>query len=108
MQQFQMALQIKPGYSAARVNLANALLQIGRVNEAIQNYQTALQIAPNDMAAHVNLADALFHQGRAEEATGHYETAIKLAESAGRQDVAEQLRAELKRQQMAAGNKGVR
>jgi tetratricopeptide (TPR) repeat protein len=78
------------------------------VNEAIQNYQTALQIAPDDMAAHVNLADALFHQGRAEEATGHYQAAIKLAESAGRQDLAAQLRAELQRQQMAAGNKGAR
>jgi tetratricopeptide (TPR) repeat protein len=107
MQQFQMALQIKPGYSAARVNLANALLQMGRVNEAIQDYQMALQIAPDDMAAHVNLADALFHQGRAQEAAAHYETAINLAESAGRRDVAEQLRAELKRQQMAAGSKSI-
>ncbi len=68
----------------------------------------ALQIAPGDMAAHVNLGDALFHQGRADEATGHYQTAIKLAEAAGRQDVAEQLRAELKRQQMGAGSKVIR
>jgi Tfp pilus assembly protein PilF len=97
--EFQAALQIEPKYAAARANLGGALLQTGHVDEAIKDYEMALQIQPDDLAAHVNLGDALFHQERVDEAVAHYRKAIEIARTSGRQNLAEQLSAELRRQQ---------
>ncbi len=96
---FQAALQIEPNYAAARANLGGALLQTGQVDEAIRDYEMALQIQPDDLAAQVNLGDALFRQERVDEAVAHYQKAIEIARAGGRQNLAEQLSAELRRQQ---------
>jgi tetratricopeptide (TPR) repeat protein len=43
-------------------NLANALYQQGKSEEAIENYKKAIEINPNLNQAHYNLAIALKNQ----------------------------------------------
>jgi Flp pilus assembly protein TadD len=48
MPHFQKVLEIKPDDAEARFNLGNALVQMGRVGEAIAQHQRALEIKPAD------------------------------------------------------------
>lgn len=45
------------------VNLGNALLELNKTDEAIQQYQLALKINPKEPRAHLNLARALIDKG---------------------------------------------
>ena len=68
MAQFQEALQIMPNLAVAHNSLANALLDKGRVNEAIAHFQRALESQPGAIVARYGLASALMQSGRADEA----------------------------------------
>ena len=57
---------------------ASALLQKGRVDEAIAHYQKALQIKPDYAEAHYNLGIALQQKGRMDEAITHYQKALEI------------------------------
>ena len=70
--------EIKPDYAEAHNNLGNALLQKGRVDEAITQYQKALQIKPDYAEAHNNLGTALLQKGRVDEAIGQYQEALQI------------------------------
>ena len=48
----------------AHNNLGNALLQKGKVDEAIAHFQKALQIKPDYAEAHYNLGNALLQKGK--------------------------------------------
>ena len=62
-------------------NLADALLEAGRVPEAVSQYEAALHIDPNDAQAHYNLGGVLLDAGRLNEAIGEYQAAVRDAPS---------------------------
>jgi Flp pilus assembly protein TadD len=53
---YRKALELMPQNADAHVNLGSALLQKGRIADAIAEYRNALAIAPNNPAAQTNLA----------------------------------------------------
>jgi tetratricopeptide (TPR) repeat protein len=65
-------------YAEAHNDLGNALLQVGRIPEAIGHYEQALRISPDSPEAHNNLGFALKQTGRTQEALGHYEHALRV------------------------------
>ena len=62
----------------AHNNLGNALLQKGKVEEAIAHFQKALQIYPDYAEAHYNLGNVLLHKGSVDEAIIHYQRALQI------------------------------
>ena len=59
-------------------SLANALLQKGRIDEALTYFQKMLKIKPDDANALYNLGNALLQKGRVEEAITHYQEALQI------------------------------
>lgn len=59
-------------------NLGNALMDSGRIPEAIEHYEQALRINPDFADAHYNLGLALKSLGRTLEAIQHYEQALRI------------------------------
>jgi tetratricopeptide (TPR) repeat protein len=62
----------------AHYNLGDALVKMGRRDEAIAQYQKTLQITPNYAEAHDNLGSVLLQKGRVDEAIAHYQTALRI------------------------------
>jgi len=61
----------------AHLNLGHALLQEGKVDEAIAHYQIALEISPGYPEAHNDLGSALRKTGKVDEAIAHFEQALQ-------------------------------
>jgi len=59
-------------------NLGNALLQKGRLDEAMAQIQKALGINPNYPEGYCNLGIVLFQKGRMDEAIADYEKALRI------------------------------
>jgi Flp pilus assembly protein TadD len=72
---------MKPNYAETHNSLGNALLQKGRVDEAIVHFQKAVEIEPDAAVAHYCLAIALVRKGRLDEAITHYQKAVKIQPS---------------------------
>lgn len=66
-----------PNCWTAHYNLANAIIQNGRVDEAISHYQKTLEINPRYAYAHNNLGAAFMVKGRLDEAIEEYQKALK-------------------------------
>jgi protein O-mannosyl-transferase len=66
------------GNDVAHNNLGNALLQMGRLDEAIIQYQKAFEIMPGLAETHYNLAVALSQAGRVDEAIAHFQKALQI------------------------------
>ncbi len=62
----------------AHNNLGNALVKMGKVDEAIVHYRKALQIRPDYAEAHINLGAALVKKDRVGEAIVHYQKALQI------------------------------
>ncbi len=62
----------------AHNNLGSALLNEGRVDDAIVQFQKALQIEPEVASLHYNLANAFVRDGRLDEAITHYRRALQI------------------------------
>ncbi len=75
---FTHALQVTADNSAAHYNLAHAMADRGRLNEAIDHYSEAVRINPNYVLAHYNLGLALIRRGRLDEAVKHYAAALRI------------------------------
>ena len=58
-QEFERALDLRPDWARALVNLGDARLALGEVSGAIEAYRRAVAIAPEDSSAANNLAWAL-------------------------------------------------
>jgi tetratricopeptide (TPR) repeat protein len=72
------ALDCTTGNYVAGCNLAEALLQKGRVDEGIDQFQKALQINPGNAGAHNNLGIVLRQEGRVDEAIAHFQKALQI------------------------------
>ena len=66
-----------PENPTAHVCFSAALVNAGRLAEAVEHYRCALRRNPNDAAAHNNLGLALANLGRLREAIEHYQVAIR-------------------------------
>lgn len=75
---FRHAIAVTPPNAVAQDSLGNALLDQGRVDEALGHFQTALAIEPDFADAHNNFGDALLKKNRTGEAIVHFEKAIEL------------------------------
>ena len=65
-------------FAQAHDNLGNALLQAGRLDEAMVQYRTALQIRPGNAKAYNNLGNVLLEKGKVDEAIVQYQTALEI------------------------------
>jgi len=74
---FRHALQVTDGNYLAHLNLGNALLDNGKVQDAIEQFNLALRISPDYAKAHNALGIALAQAGRTSEAIEHFELALR-------------------------------
>jgi tetratricopeptide (TPR) repeat protein len=72
------ALAIDPNSHVAQNNLHTALIDQGKLAEAIEHFRRAIKIRPDDPEAHYNLGHALAQQGKPAEAIEHFRRAIKI------------------------------
>jgi tetratricopeptide (TPR) repeat protein len=75
---WQDTVEKRPSNPRARNDLGLALVQLGKVQEAIGQYEQALRIKADYADAHNNLGLALREQGGLQEAIGHYEQALQI------------------------------
>jgi tetratricopeptide (TPR) repeat protein len=78
IEEFNRALQLKPGMADTHFYLGIALARLNRVPEAIIEWKQTLRIDPDHAEAHANLGVALEGASKLEEAVGHYEQALRI------------------------------
>ena len=64
--------------ASAHVEIGNALLAQGKVQEAMAHYEEALRLGPDSTEAHYNLAAVLIKMGRTEDAIPHIEEVLRI------------------------------
>ena len=74
---FNLLVSVNP-YAEEHDKLGVALVQLGRVPEAIAQYEQALRVKPDDAAAHNGLAVALARLGKSHEAIAHWEQSLRI------------------------------
>jgi protein O-mannosyl-transferase len=67
-----------PNAWSAHVNLGNAFLQVGKIQDAVVEYEAALKIEPFLAEPHNNLGTILIRSGQLPEAIAHYEQALRI------------------------------
>jgi tetratricopeptide (TPR) repeat protein len=78
LQAMQTAARLLPDDAEAHVNLANVMLDLGRLEEAVAGYRRALAINANLAVAHGKLGNALQRLGRLDDAVASYHKALAL------------------------------
>ena len=73
---FTGQIETEHGYSE-HGNLGNALLEEGKIEQAILHYNEALKLAPNYPEANIRLANALSKKGAINQAIVHYKKALQ-------------------------------
>ena len=71
--QYHSALELRPKFHDIRNKYAAALLELGRIDEAITELQRVLEWNPRFLAARLNLGLALFRLGRSTDAAAEWE-----------------------------------
>ena len=77
IEQYALALRLRPDYADAHNNLGAALSQQDQLPEAMAHYREALRLKPDYVEARLNVGMALFQQGRAAEAIQHLQQALR-------------------------------
>jgi len=72
------ALQIKPDYADAHINLANLLGRAGRLPEAAEHFEEASRLEPGNPRAPYDYGLALAQAGKWREAIDRYEEALRV------------------------------
>jgi len=78
MESCRRAIEIKPDYADAHLNLGIALRGCGQLDAAVASYRQALAIDPGDAEAQNNLGNALKDLGRTEDAAASYRRALRI------------------------------
>jgi predicted O-linked N-acetylglucosamine transferase (SPINDLY family) len=73
---FHKAVALDPTSAEALADLADALMVLGRLDEATSYWQRALEQAPDNALWHCGLADALHAQGRLRPAVEAYRSVV--------------------------------
>ena len=73
------AVELKPDYVAALINLGKALLAQHHTGEAIDAYRRAVALAPDAPPALLGLANALADAGRLDDAVAQYRNILSLS-----------------------------
>lgn len=74
----RQAIALKQDHISAHMNLAKALVSLGRHEEAVTHYQTVLQYQPGVAAVHGELGNAFAGIGKFHEAEACYTKALRL------------------------------
>lgn len=69
--QYKLALKVRPDYSSARFNLANALAKTGKIDEAAENLRQILAANPRDPYAKQRLSELISNTSNKLPATNH-------------------------------------
>jgi tetratricopeptide (TPR) repeat protein len=75
---FRTAIELSPDSSDMHRNLAKALFQAGKLEEAGREYATAIRLNPRDWQAHCGLGEVLAGQDRLPESIREVETGTQL------------------------------
>ncbi|MBF0558640.1 MAG: tetratricopeptide repeat protein [Nitrospirae bacterium] len=78
IEQYQLAIGLKPDYAAAHNNMGNAYLYLKRFDRAIEQYQIAVNLKPGYANPHYNLGVAYYKMGDMERARTELRTALKI------------------------------
>ena len=85
IEEYALALRLRPAYGSARFNLAIALAKAGRVDDAVENLRRVLADDPEDPLEKRHLADALTlrgmllaRDGERDRALAEFDEALKL------------------------------
>ena len=77
VEQFKIALKIKPDYVDAHYNLGYALSRQGNLDAGIHQFGETLRLDPDNLKALNNMGVALALQGRYGEAANYFKAALK-------------------------------
>ena len=78
MEQFRLALDIRPRYAPSLNNLGTALLKLGRLQEAEADFRAAMASDPDRPESYNNIGLLLAHRKRYDEALSLFDTALRL------------------------------
>jgi len=91
--EFEVALRLRPDYPEAHNNLGVVLAQIpGRSADAISHFREALRLRPDYLDASYNLAVILAVDGRTSDAIRELETALRIHDDPQVRDALARLR----------------
>ncbi len=79
IEEFRRALELKPGFTNARINLGMTLNKIEEYEEAIQNLKEALQKKPNSLQIQRQLGKVFEANGQIKEAIERYVYIVRVA-----------------------------
>jgi len=74
----------RPDNPRAHTNLANALAEQGRTDDAVAHLSEALRLKPDYVVAHGNLGTLLYRKGRVAESLDHFSEAVRLKPDSAR------------------------
>jgi tetratricopeptide (TPR) repeat protein len=74
---------LRPDYVKARINLARALSQLGKAEEALVPLKEAIELEPEDAAAHIQLASTLRQLGETDLAIERLEQFLAIRPACG-------------------------
>jgi Flp pilus assembly protein TadD len=72
------AVLIGPAHAEIQSLLGNALVDLGRTEEAVPYFEESLRVMPDHQPTHNELGNALAAMGRFDEAIAHYQRALEL------------------------------
>jgi protein O-GlcNAc transferase len=73
------SLSLQPGHPHTLLNLGQAQVQLGQLDDAIKNFQAVLVSSPQSSVAHFNLANCYKQRKQLVAALPHYQQAVALA-----------------------------
>lgn len=73
---YRRCLELEPGATAARTNLAHVLFETGSIDEAVTEFERALALEPANAELNNDLGAVRLQQGRVDEAVVRFEAAL--------------------------------